>query len=149
MRVLQVLAIIAAAGFAEHVWQGHAHRHAELAIAHAQAQSSANGFVATAMPEGASADTVLVLAPVNCPSQAARRADALARKLTEMRIPNRRSDSFRLHVNNPTPEQRDAMQSATNVLRGEIPAVFINGMGKSNPTAEEVAAEYERTVARN
>jgi hypothetical protein len=149
MRVLYVLAIIAAAGFARHVWHGHAQRHAELAMAQAQAQPSPNGFVATAMPEGAAADTVLVLAPVNCPSQAARRADALARKLTEMHIPNQRSNRFALRVSNPTPEQRNAMQSATDVLRGEIPAVFINGMGKSNPTAEEVVAEYERTGARN
>jgi hypothetical protein len=38
------------------------------------------------------------------------------------------------------------MERAVDVLKGEIPAVFINGMGKSNPTAEEVAAEYQRTT---
>lgn len=66
-----------------------------------------------------------------------------------MRIPNERGNSFTLHVRNPTAAQQSAMKSAESVLAGEIPAVFINGMGKSNPSAEEVAGEYERTVARN
>lgn len=35
---------------------------------------------------------------------------------------------------------------AAAIMEGEIPAVLINGMGKANPTAEEVAAEYERTI---
>jgi len=41
------------------------------------------------------------------------------------------------------------MKRTQAVLAGEIPAVFINGMGKSNPTADEAAAEYQRTLAKN
>jgi hypothetical protein len=147
MRVLKLLAIIGATGFAVHLWQGHTHRPVNFGIA--AAEPSPNGFVATAMPEGAQANTVLILAPVNCPSKAAQRADALSRKLTEMSIPNKRGNSFSLKINNPTREQQAGMKRAGNVLGGEIPAVFINGMGKSNPSAEEVAAEYERTAAKN
>ena len=33
-----------------------------------------------------------------------------------------------------------------HLVEGDLPAVLINGMGKSNPTAAEVAAEYERTT---
>jgi hypothetical protein len=147
MRVLTLMAIIGATVFAVHSWQGHTHQ--PVNFGSAAAEPSPNGFVATAMPEGAQANTVLILAPVNCPSKAAQRANALSRKLTEMNIPNKRGNSFSLRINNPTPEQQAGMQRAGSVLGGEIPAVFINGMGMSNPSAEQVAAEYERTVAGN
>jgi hypothetical protein len=147
MRVLKLMAIIAATGLAIHLWHGHTHRPANFGTA--STEPSPNGFIATAMPEGARENTVLILAPVNCPSKAAQRADALSRELTKMSIPNKRGNSFSLKISNPTPEQQASMQQAVGVLRGEIPAVFVNGMGKANPTAEEVAAEYERTVAKN
>jgi len=147
MRVLKLMAIIGATGFAVHFWQGYAQRPVNFGAA--AAEPSPNGFIATAMPEGAQENTVLILAPVHCPSKAAQRADALSRKLTEMNIPNKRGNSFSLRISNPTPERLASMQQAQSVLGGEIPAVFINGMGKSNPSTEEVAAEYERTVARN
>jgi len=38
-----------------------------------------------------------------------------------------------------------ASDRAVAILNGEIPAVFINGVGKANPSAEEVLAEFERT----
>jgi hypothetical protein len=31
---------------------------------------------------------------------------------------------------------------AAAIMNGEIPAVMINGMGKANPPADEVATEY-------
>jgi len=147
MRFLQLIALAGVGSLAIHAWHGHGHPAATFGSAGAEA--SANGFVATAMPEGSSADTVLILAPVHCPSKAAQRADALSRQLTDMGIPNKRGNSFSLHVQNPTAEQFSAMTRTETVLAGEIPAVFINGMGKSNPTADEVAAEYERTLAKN
>jgi hypothetical protein len=33
------------------------------------------------------------------------------------------------------------------VFEQGAPAVYINGMGQSNPTADEVVAEYRRTKA--
>jgi len=147
MRVLKLMAIIGATGLAVHAWHGHAHRPVNYGTA--SAQPSPNGFIATAMPEGAQANTVLILAPVNCPSKEAQRADALSRKLTGMSVPNKRANSFSLKIDNPSPEQQAGMRRAADVLGGEIPAVFVNGMGKSNPTADEVAAEYERTVVSN
>ncbi|MBV8209043.1 MAG: hypothetical protein JO133_03175 [Burkholderiaceae bacterium] len=99
MRFLQLIALAGVGSLAIHAWHGHGHPAATFGSAGAEA--SANGFVATAMPERSSADTVLILAPVHCPSKTAQRADAL------------------------------------------------NGTEKSNPTADEVAAEYERTLAKN
>src|SRR5688572_12044181 len=39
---------------------------------------SASGFVPVVMPNGTDANTVVILAPLNCPSDAAQRADALS-----------------------------------------------------------------------
>ncbi len=105
--------------------------------------TSPNGFVPVQMPDDGKEDTVLILAPLNCPSDEAKRADALAARLDEMGIPNRRSSSY--HVFNPRPERMGAVERATEIFRRGAPAVFINGMAKSNPSAEEVALEYERT----
>ena len=97
------------------------------------------------MPDGARSNTVIILAPVHCPSDAAQRADALAAYLSDIGIPNVRSSSYRATRDNPTPEQQADVERAITVLDGEIPAVFINGVAKSNPSAEEIVLEYERT----
>lgn len=97
------------------------------------------------MPDGAKANTVLILAPVDCPSDAAQRADALSEELARLGIPNIRSSSYSSNITDPTEEQKAGVERAVSVLNGEIPAVFINGMAKANPTVEEVAFEYERT----
>ncbi|MDO5686102.1 MAG: hypothetical protein Q4G42_01735 [Neisseria sp.] len=107
--------------------------------------SSPSGFVSVAMPDGARPNTVIILAPQNCPSDAAQRADALARGLTQAGIPNIRSSSYTSNIADPTTEQKAALRRAVAVMEGEIPAVFVNGMAKANPSLDEVAAEYRRT----
>jgi len=109
------------------------------------AEASPSGFLPVAMPDGAGDNTVVILAPLNCPSDAAVRADELSSRLTRLGIANVRQNRYQSSAVNATSEQRAALDRAVNVLNGEIPAVFINGMGKANPTTEEVAAEYERT----
>src|SRR5919198_4039076 len=59
------------------------------------AAKTPNGFVSVIMPEGASKNTVMIFAPLNCPSAGAQRADALASELTGRGIPNVRSDTYR------------------------------------------------------
>lgn len=140
MSIVRVLILLGAAGLGWHVWQ---ERRAGEQLA--AARSPTTGFVSTAMPSAARTNVVLILAPVNCPSEAAQRADALASELTRRGIPNQRGDSFSLSMNDPSAEERAAGERAVAVLNGEIPAVFINGMGKANPTADEVAAEFSRT----
>lgn len=139
MGLMRWLIIFAAAGFAFHWWQDYKMEN------HPDAQLSANGFVSTAMPASATKNSVLILAPVNCPSEAAQRANALSERLTRMGVPNVRGDSYSLNISNPTKDEKAAVERAVAVLNGEIPAVFINGMGKANPTADEVLAEYQRT----
>ena len=140
--MLKLLVLVCGLLFSFHWWQTHdiaKHRHANIA------QESPNGFTPVAMPDDAKDNTVLVFAPVNCPSKEAQRADALADGLTRQGIPNRRSSHFSLNFNQPTDEQQAAIKRTTAVLNGSIPAVFINGMAKSNPTLDEVVAEYRRT----
>jgi hypothetical protein len=97
------------------------------------------------MPEGLQRNKVLILAPLNCPSSGAKRADALADRLTQMGIPYERGNSYLLHTSAMTTEQQFRLKHTTDVLGGEVPAVFVNGMGKSNPSADEVAAVYRST----
>jgi hypothetical protein len=139
MKIARLLIIVAALGFAADWWSGH------KGTAPATAQVSPNGFVPTVTPNGAPANTVLVLAPLNCPSAEAQRADALSQELTRMGIRNVRSSSFSLSVPNPTDEDKAGVDRAVAILNAGAPAVFINGMGKSNPSAEEVVSEYDRT----
>lgn len=138
MRVIHLLAVAAVLGGTYHFWRSND------SVA-TEAVESANGFVPVVMPDGAKPNTVLILAPVNCPSDAAKRADMLARELTRLGIPNARGSSFSVDITNPTPEQRNGVERATSVFNTDIPSVFINGMAKPNPTASEAAAEYQRT----
>lgn len=142
MGFVRLLILLGAAGLGYHLWQEHRAGGAGVA---ASAQDSPNGFIPAAMPSSARRNVVLIFAPVDCPSEAAQRADALASELTSRGIPNERSSSFSLTMNDPSAEERAAGERAVAVLRGEIPAVFLNGMGKANPSADEVAAEFHRT----
>jgi hypothetical protein len=142
MKVVKALMILAAAGYSYHAWQQHNHAR-ELA---GDFRYSSGNFRSVAMPDGAERNRVLILAPLNCPSTAAKRADALAAKLDQMGIPNTRSNTFHLHYDTRSADERAAAQHASEVLGGEIPAVFINGMGKANPSPDEVAEIFRRTA---
>ncbi len=97
------------------------------------------------MPTGTPRDTVLVLAPPNCPSEQAQRAEALIRELTDIGIPVKRGSSFSFNIENPSQEQRTAVDRTVEVFQQGAPAVFINGMGMSNPTTSQVVAVYRST----
>ncbi len=47
----------------------------------------------------------------------------------------------RTETTNPSAEQQAQLQRTVAVLNGGIPAVFFNGMGKANPTLDEVVAQ--------
>jgi hypothetical protein len=109
---------------------------------------SANGFVPVEMPGGASRNAVLVLAPRNCPSEQAQRTEALVQALAARGIPVTRSASMSFDVANPTPEQVAGIKRAVEVFKRGAPAVFVNGMAMSNPSADQVIAEYRATRGR-
>jgi hypothetical protein len=137
MSLTRVLFIAAVLGVGYKLWSGHQ----QEALLQAGTASSPSGFVPVAMPGGARSGVVMVFAPVNCPSDAARRADELAAGLARMGIAVQRSSHFSTETTNPSAEQQAQLQRTVAVLNGGIPAVFFNGMGKANPTLDEVVAQ--------
>lgn len=102
----------------------------------------ASDFVQIEMPGGVARNTVLVLAPPNCPSEQAERTDALVRELTRAGIPVKRDSGFDFDVANPTAEQIERIDRTVAVFKRGAPAVFVNGLGMSNPTVEQTIAAY-------
>lgn len=139
MNFLKLLIVVGLVGYGYHWWDGRSAAESEASL------ESPSGFVSAAMPNGARPNTVIILAPQNCPSDAAQRADSLASQLTQAGIPNIRSSSYATNIADPTKEQQAAVQRAVNVINGEVPAVFVNGMAKANPTFDDVVSEYQRT----
>lgn len=101
-----------------------------------------NGFVPITTPPGTPTDSVIILAALNCPSAAAQRADTMAKRLTEMGIPNTRANHYSASIKDP--DQMPLLKRTSVVLSGELPVVILNGMAKANPTVDEVASEFRR-----
>ena len=139
MRLLKILIVLACLLGAYRWWDGK-ERSREL-----EAIASQNGFVPVEMPMGAPAHTVLVLSPPNCPSEEAKRAEALVRALTDQGVPVKQDSAMSFEITNPTDEQEAGVERAVAVFNRGAPAVFVNGMGMSNPTAAQTIAEYRKT----
>lgn len=103
------------------------------------AQGSA--FVDMPMPDGVSPRGVVIFAPANCPSDAAQRADALARYLSARGIAHVLASAAEFS-NLGSQEEADRVMS---VMNGPIPVVYVDGKAKANPRPEDVEAEYRRT----
>lgn len=139
MNLIKFLVVIGLVGYGYNWWNTKTAAESE-----AKARSPV-GFVSAVMPDGARPNTVIILAPADCPSDAAQRADALAARLTQAGIPNARSASYSANLVDATKEQKAAIQRAIHVINGVVPAVFVNGMAKANPSFDDVVAEYRRT----
>jgi hypothetical protein len=99
-------------------------------------------FVPMPTPAGHSSAGVVVFAPANCTKAEGLRADDMMRQLEARGIPASRASSANFSTDGMTPE---GIQNLNSVMAGTLPAVFVNGTGKANPSFEEVAAQYERT----
>mgnify|MGYP002718377840 CR=1 FL=1 len=75
-------------------------------------------------------------------------AEALVAALGRAGVPVVRGDGFSFDVANPTREQMQAMDRTVDVFKRGAPAVYVNGMGMSNPSAAQAIAEYRATRAR-
>lgn len=100
----------------------------------------AGEFAAIPLPDGVSAQGVVIFAPENCPSEAAQRARQLASHLSAQRIPYRETSS----ADFSTLSSQDEANRVMSVMNGPVPVVYVNGRAKANPTPEEVVAEYRR-----
>jgi len=124
-------------GASVQIWHHHQRAVVERDLA---AVADSNGFVPIAIAPGSAPNVAIVLAALNCPSAQAQRADALAAQLTRLGVANRRANNYFASINSR--DQMPLLNRTNVVLGGEIPIVIINGRAKSNPTVEEVQAEY-------
>jgi hypothetical protein len=122
-----------------HLWHVHARSVIDRELFEA---GDSNGFVAVVTPADWPIDKVVILAPLDCPSAQAKRADAMATQLSQMGIAVSRSNHYSAIVHNR--DQMPLLTRTNDVLGGEIPIVIINGMAKANPSVDEVAAEFGR-----
>jgi hypothetical protein len=135
-------AVLIAAGtlaLSVHLW--HAHQHAVLAR-QLEAMADVNGFVPVAAPIGARPDTVVILAPLNCPRAGAQRANALAKYLTLHGVPNVRTAEYSVA---PTGTDALVMKATAAIATGTLPVVLVNGRGEDNPVPWQVVDEYRNT----
>ena len=119
-----------------HVWHSHEHAVFERQL---EAMADVNGFIPVAAPIGARPDTVVILAPLNCPRAGAQRAAALAKYLSEHGIPNVRSAEYSV---SGAGEDAMLMKATAAIATGTLPVVLLNGRGEDNPAPWQVAAEY-------
>jgi hypothetical protein len=141
MKALLVL-LVAAAGvvYGHQLWRDHQH---SVSRREALALADGNGFIPVQMPDGAQDNSVLILAPLNCPHEGARRADALAGRLRELGIPGVRSNQY--SVSRITRSNQADFNRAVVVMQDNVvPVVFINGRAKANPSVAEVVSEFRQ-----
>lgn len=100
--------------------------------------TSRHGFVDVPLPDGQSGHHVVIFAPANCPSDAAQRAEALARRLDQAGIPYARSQNASFSTLSSQEEANRVMA----VMNGPIPVVFVRKRARANPDADAVVAEY-------
>jgi hypothetical protein len=128
----------AAALVAYMAWNQHRVRVDAAAMA---ALTDERGFMEFEMPAGTRNNEVLIVAAQNCPHDGAVRADRLAREMAERNIRYRRSANVSFSV--PQDADVDAFLRRNNaIMNSEVPIVFVNGKVKSNPSLDDVIAEY-------
>lgn len=116
----------------------------DSAVASAIAAPNANGFSQVLAHEGAQPGVVYVFAARNCPKEAGQRADNMARELNRrgVRVQRISHVSFVWHDNSEATRQKQAQVS--QMMKGELPIVILDGMGRANPDLDSVLAEVSR-----
>lgn len=136
LRFSKVLVAVGLAVCGVHYWHQH-----ENAVALAAAADE-NGFVDLPV-QGQSPDTVYIVAALNCPHEAAQRADRLAKDLGDKGIPVIRTNHWNFHWTGTDRSVADALAKRLNAVgNGPLPIVFVRGWAKGAPTLDEVVAEY-------
>jgi hypothetical protein len=136
MNSLKVILLLAALGGGYQYWQ-HRDQVAE--------PSNDSGFVPVPTVKEAMPGTVMVMAAKNCSRAEAQRADKLAQDLEAkgIRVDRRDNLSFTMDGDAAT------NQNLTTIMNGPLPAVFIDGRAKSNPSLTEVFAELKQTLNKS
>jgi hypothetical protein len=138
VNALKLFVALVLVGLAYQYWNKH--HHGSEAASSAMSAESRNGFVSLPPVTGASTTAVLIVAAENCPEEAAQRADRLAEQLARNGVAVSRLHNVSFNIPNADPSVADRVMS---VMNSELPIVFVRGKAKSNPTLEEVTAEYK------
>ena len=138
MTGVQTCALPILFGTAYHYWKKPPRVAPEPIAAVQPGQST--GFVAVPPPNGAPANTVMVVAAENCPHEDAQRADRLTAELKGCGIPVQRSHQVSFTIDSPDASVPERISS---VMNGQLPIVFINGRAKPNPSLNDVIAEFK------
>lgn len=133
MSWVKIVLVVAVAAGGYHYWKN------EKASAPQAAAAGSSGFMALPGDSGPLSKGVHVIAAENCPEDAAQRADRLAEQLAKAGLPVQRGHQVSFSLNNA---DAGAAQRITSVMNGELPIVFVHGKVKSNPSLDEVLAEY-------
>lgn len=145
MKVLKVCALLGLIVASVGLWQGYVSTgkltHTVSKLADGIGGDSSGGFKAIPTPDGVSSRGIVIFAPRNCPSDAARRTQVLVQHLSAKGIRYSPTDSAN-YDNLASAEEASRVMS---VMNGPIPVVYVNGKAKANPTPEEVEAEYSRS----
>lgn len=140
MKIVKLLVVLSILGGAYHYWNENNPAEAlEAAADFEYGDSGDYGFVALPPVAGASANTVLVIAAQNCPHEDAQRADSLAEGIAGngIRVVRAQDVSFEFASADSSMTER-----IMSIMNGPLPIVIVNGRAKSNPSLDEVIAEY-------
>ena len=137
MRLIKLLMLAGLIGFGWNYWQKH--QVTNLAQGNQEIPTSPRGFISLPPLQNVNPGHVVVVAPLNCPSEQARRADDLVSALQRERIPVTQTNSFSFQISG---DDAAAMDRINEIQQGEPPIVFVYGRAKSSPSLEEVIAEY-------
>jgi len=134
---MQALIVLGLAGGGYAYWK---HHHDYTTYVGSRSSTSAGSFVALPPADGQDPATVFVVAAQNCPHEEAKRADRLAEDLARQGIPVQRTHDVRFHFTAPPdPAMVDRMKG---IMNGPLPVVFVHGRAKSNPSLDDVIAEF-------
>ncbi len=138
MNIIRALIVIGIVGGGYTYWKQH---HEASASIESGPAVSENGFAALPPADGQSARKVFVVAAQNCPHEDAQRADRLAEDLSRKGIPVERTQNVSFSITS----QPDSavMERMSRIMNGPLPIVFVDGRAKSNPSLDEVVAEYK------
>ncbi|HEY8096414.1 MAG TPA: hypothetical protein VIE65_10040 [Methylobacter sp.] len=137
MNIIRLLIIIGIASGGYTYWKEHRTPTAQV---ESDPAASENGFASLPPAEGQDSQMVFVVAAENCPHEDAQRADRLTEELSQKGIPVERTHNVNFRLTSP-PES-SVMERMTSIMNGPLPIVFVNGRAKSNPSLEEVVAEF-------
>ena len=141
MNGIKALIALSIAGGAYAHWKHHHPSHRDAVDL---STGSPGSFVSLPPVDGQRDRTVFVIAAQNCPHDAAQRADHLADALSRQGIPVERTNQAHFHfTSQPTSETIDRISA---VMNGPLPVVFIDGRAKSNPSLDEVAAQFRQST---